>query len=172
MKVDCGKTTSIGRHIAGLVCTALFLLHTMPLWASSIGVFVSVAPQKYFVRKIGGTLVNVSILVPAGADPHTYEPKPRQMVELAKNFRAADGVLKRALNQAARELLLAQSSDWAFILKTGSHVEYAVKRTKDHVLRFTRLYDDIKGNHIDEGWLRTIEYQDNIFPDIDYGVYA
>ncbi len=76
---------TLGKHIAGLLCTALFLLYTMPVWASSIGVFVSIAPQKHFVQKIGGTLVNVSILVPAGADPHTYEPKPRQMVELSKS---------------------------------------------------------------------------------------
>jgi zinc transport system substrate-binding protein len=85
MKGGCEKTTSIGRHIAILVCTALCLLHTIPLWASSLGVFVSIAPQKYFVRKIGGPLVNVSNLVPAGADPHTFEPKPRQMVELSKS---------------------------------------------------------------------------------------
>lgn len=84
MKKDCGKRTSIGRHIAGSVCTVLFLLHTLPLEASSLGVFVSIAPQKYFVRKIGGNLVSVSNLVPAGADPHTFEPKPRQMVELSK----------------------------------------------------------------------------------------
>ncbi len=36
----------------------------------------------------------------------------------------------RALNQAARELMLAQSSDWAFIMKTGTVVEYAVRRTQ------------------------------------------
>jgi 1,4-alpha-glucan branching enzyme len=94
------------------------------------------------------------------------------MVELAKRFPHADGVLRRALNQAARELMLAQSSDWAFIMKTGSHVEYAVRRTKEHTLRFTRLYDDIMGNSIDEGWLGDIEYKDNIFPDMDYRVYA
>ena len=85
MKGDCVKTTSSGKRIAGLVCTTLFLVYTMPLWASSLGVFVSIAPQKYFVRKIGGALVNVSILVPAGADPHTYEPRPRQMVEMSKS---------------------------------------------------------------------------------------
>ena len=80
-----GKINTIGKLIAGLVWTVLFILQTMPVWASSLGVFVSIAPQKYFVQKIGGTLVNVSILVPAGADPHTYEPKPRQMVELSKS---------------------------------------------------------------------------------------
>jgi 1,4-alpha-glucan branching enzyme len=94
------------------------------------------------------------------------------MVELAQAFPHSEGVLQRALNQAARETLLAQSSDWAFIMKTGSHVEYAVKRTKEHLLRFTRLYHDIKENHIDEGWLGDIEYKDNLFPDINYRVYA
>jgi len=94
------------------------------------------------------------------------------MVELAQNYPSAQGLLRRALNQAARELLLAQSSDWAFILKTGSHVTYAIKRTKEHILQFTKLYDDIKTNHIDEGWLSDIEYRDNLFPDIDYTVYA
>jgi len=94
------------------------------------------------------------------------------MVELARTFPDAGGLQQRALNQAARELLLAQSSDWAFIMKTGSHVEYAVKRTKEHLLRFDRLYHDIKGNTLDEGWLGDIEYSDNLFSDIDYRVYA
>jgi zinc transport system substrate-binding protein len=68
-----------------MIFAVLFLLHPMPLDASSPGVFVSIAPQKYFVRKIGGALVNVSVLVPTGADPHTYEPRPRQMVELSNS---------------------------------------------------------------------------------------
>ncbi len=102
---------------------------------------------------------------------HLHKAADR-MVELAQTFPAADGLLRRALNQAARELLLAQSSDWAFIMKTGSHVEYAVKRTKEHLLRFDRLYHDSKGNTLDEGWLGDIEYSDNLFPDIDYRVYA
>jgi 1,4-alpha-glucan branching enzyme len=102
---------------------------------------------------------------------HLHKAADR-MVELAQGHAGAQGLLRRALNQAARELLLAQSSDWAFILKTGSHVEYAIKRTKEHVLRFTKLYDDIKTNRIDEGWLGDIEYKDNLFPDIDYAVYA
>jgi 1,4-alpha-glucan branching enzyme len=102
---------------------------------------------------------------------HLHKAEER-MAELAREHPGAEGLARRALNQAARELLLAQSSDWAFIIKTQSHVEYAVKRTKDHLLRFTRLYDEIRGNRIDETWLCTIEYRDNIFPDIDYGVYA
>ncbi len=95
-----------------------------------------------------------------------------RMAELASAYPEAAGILKRALNQAARELLLAQSSDWAFIMKTGTMVSYAQKRTKDHILRFTILYESIKKNSIDETWLQDIEYKDNIFPDIDYRHYA
>jgi zinc transport system substrate-binding protein len=49
-----------------------------------IPVFVSIPPQKYFVEKIGGTLVNVSVMVQPGANPHVYEPRPNQMTALSK----------------------------------------------------------------------------------------
>jgi 1,4-alpha-glucan branching enzyme len=94
-----------------------------------------------------------------------------RMTELVKSFPDIDGLFKRALNQALRELLLAQSSDWAFIMATGTHTSYAVRRTKDHLLRFSRLYEDIKSNSIDQDWLADIEYKDNIFPQIDYRVH-
>lgn len=95
-----------------------------------------------------------------------------RMVELANENRQADGIKADALNQAARELLLAQSSDWAFIMKTGTMVQYAEKRTKDHIGSFTRLYHDIRENNIDEAWLRELEYRDNLFPELDYRIYA
>jgi zinc transport system substrate-binding protein len=47
-------------------------------------VFVSITPQKYFVQQIGKELVDVQIMVPPGASPATYEPKPRQMADLSK----------------------------------------------------------------------------------------
>jgi 1,4-alpha-glucan branching enzyme len=56
-------------------------------------------------------------------------------------------------------------------MASGTHVPYAVKRTKEHILTFTRLYEDIKSNYIDEKWLADIEYRNNIFPDIDYRVH-
>lgn len=54
------------------------------LSAAPTRVFVSVPPQKYFVERIGGSRVKVSVLVPAGADPHTFEPKPATMAELSR----------------------------------------------------------------------------------------
>jgi 1,4-alpha-glucan branching enzyme len=94
-----------------------------------------------------------------------------RMIDLARQHQDASGVTRRALNQAARELLLAQSSDWAFIIKTGTMVDYAVRRTREHLLRFTRIYEQLKASELDEPWLTGIESQDNLFPEIDYRVY-
>ena len=49
-----------------------------------LAVFVSIAPQKYFVHQIGREQVDVQVMVPQGASPATYEPKPRQMAALSK----------------------------------------------------------------------------------------
>ncbi len=96
----------------------------------------------------------------------------RRMTELAKTHPDARGPRLRALNQAARELLLAQASDWAFIMKTGMMAEYAYKRTRDHISRFTKIYEWITSNGIDEKRLCEIEWRDRIFPEIDYRIYA
>ncbi len=76
-----------------------------------------------------------------------------------------------ALNQCARELLLAQSSDWLFIITNGTMVDYAKKRIKDHIGRFTKLYNQIKNDEIDEEFLDDISKKDCVFPDIDYMLY-
>ena len=72
-----------------LIITSLFCIYGTAFketaYAESvIPVFVSIVPQKYFVEKIGGALVDVSVMVKPGASPATYEPKPRQMVDLSK----------------------------------------------------------------------------------------
>ena len=74
--------------------------------------------------------------------------------------------------QAARELLLAQSSDWPFIMRTGTTVPYATRRVEEHVVRFNRLYDELDAGTLDEAWLAELEARDNIFPDVDYRLYA
>ena len=94
------------------------------------------------------------------------------MADLARDNPDPSPLRRRALNQAARELLLAQSSDWAFILKTGTMADYARERTRLHVVNLNHLYDQIKNNEIDEPWLTEIERRHNLFPDLDYRVYA
>ena len=49
-----------------------------------IKIFVSILPQAYFVERVGGDRVDVSVMVGPGQSPATYEPMPRQMVELGK----------------------------------------------------------------------------------------
>lgn len=82
-----------------------------------------------------------------------------------------NGLKRKALNQCARELLLAQSSDWLFIITNGTMVDYAKKRIKDHIGRFTKLYQQIKDDKIDRKFLKNISEIDCIFPEIDYTIY-
>ncbi|HBR00667.1 MULTISPECIES: glycoside hydrolase family 57 protein [unclassified Roseofilum] len=101
--------------------------------------------------------------------PHLHKAADR-MVELSIR-EGGDRLEERAINQCARELLLAQSSDWAFIMRSGTMVPYANRRTKSHLMRFNKIYDDVIAGTIDSGWLEKVEHMDNIFPNIDYRVY-
>jgi len=64
----------------------LVVLYPMPGLASDVpmNVFVSILPQKYFVERIGGERVLVSVMVGPGQSPATYEPTPRQLSQLSK----------------------------------------------------------------------------------------
>ncbi len=95
-----------------------------------------------------------------------------RMVALARDHGDAHGLLRRALNQAARETLLAQSSDWAFIMNAGTAVPYAHKRFKIHVEAFLRLHDQIRRGAIDETLVSQLESRHNAFQEIDWRVYA
>ena len=99
--------------------------------------------------------------------PHLQIAQER-MTELANKFPNATGLTARALRQAARELLLAQASDWPFILRAGTSPEYARRRVKDHLLRFLALHEQLTATGVDEKWLREIEARDNLFPDVDW----
>ncbi len=94
-----------------------------------------------------------------------------RLIELANRAKQGgfgnNGLHWRALRQAAREFLLAQSSDWAFIMKTGTMVPYAVARTQEHVMNFTKLYEDLCSGQVDETWLAAVEAKNNLFPEID-----
>ncbi|MFO7599085.1 MAG: zinc ABC transporter substrate-binding protein [Candidatus Desulfacyla sp.] len=78
-----------GLRISVLVLMQISLLGfsiTSPALARHpLKVTVSILPQKYFVERIGGDRVEVSVMVLPGANPATYEPKPRQMVDLTNS---------------------------------------------------------------------------------------
>lgn len=84
---------------------------------------------------------------------------------------AASGLIKRGLQQAMRELLLAQSSDWAFMVGCETTAEYGQKRIENHILTLNRLLSSIKNGEIEEGWLDMVESMHSSFRNIDYRVF-
>jgi 1,4-alpha-glucan branching enzyme len=79
----------------------------------------------------------------------------------------AESLPGRALRQAGRELLLAQASDWTFILRTGTSPEYAAGRIRDHLARFDAMAEMLESGESDESTLAATEHLDAIFPELD-----
>jgi len=102
---------------------------------------------------------------------HTHKITDR-MSELVDRFPNESGLRQRTLNQAARELLLSQASDWPFIIKNDTVVSYARSRLRSHIGNFNRIYEDLRWNTINTKWLSKIERQNNLFKDINYRVFA
>jgi 1,4-alpha-glucan branching enzyme len=94
------------------------------------------------------------------------------MGALARRFKGADGPTARVLRQAGRELLLAQSSDWPFILRNHTTSEYARRRVHEHLDRFARLAAMLERGEVDLGAVARIETQDDLFPAIDPGLWS
>lgn len=101
---------------------------------------------------------------------HLHKAEAR-MEELVTIYPSPSPLEDRALKQAGRELLLAQSSDWAFIMKTGTTVEYAERRFKEHIARFTYLYNRLKSHDLPEEALGVMEGRDAIFPHLNYKLW-
>ena len=90
------------------------------------------------------------------------------MVQAVRTSLHRSGLQQRLLQQAARELLLAQSSDWSFILRAGTTTELARERIRRHLERFWRLLEGLKSDgQVDQQWLSAVEAEDSLFPTID-----
>ena len=97
------------------------------------------------------------------------------MEKLVEKYPSAKGKLKEILNQAARELLLLQSSDWPFLITTGQAGDYARHRFLEHMDRFDKLTRFAESGQTDElAMAKCQEFWelDKIFPDIDYRYFA
>jgi 1,4-alpha-glucan branching enzyme len=101
---------------------------------------------------------------------HTIRALGR-MTELAERFPDYTGIRERALNQAAREILLAMASDWPGMLYRQENVEYARNQLESALRNFTTIYEALGSNYISTDWLTKIEQRHNIFPNINYRVF-
>ena len=105
--------------------------------------------------------------------PQLYECNRRMEILATKKGKGRVSALtRRALKQCVRELLLAQSSDWPFMINNGTSAGYATRRVKDHVARFHYLADSIEKNSISKEHVSVLERMDNIFPNADYRLYG
>src|SRR6266540_2082805 len=104
--------------------------------------------------------------------PHLQMAAQRMSEAARRHTENCSPLADRVLKQFARELLLAQSSDWAFLMKTETAREYATKRTIDHLARFNRLYDQFVTDGVDEEFLCDCEWRDNLFPNVNWRYYA
>lgn len=86
-----------------IILTLIISLFCMPAFCAdtpSHVVLVSVAPHKYFVERVAGDTLKVMLMVPAGASAHTFEPKPKQMMEASQAdiwFRLGESFESRAI---------------------------------------------------------------------------
>lgn len=111
--------------------------------AASLQITVSIVPQKYFVEKIGGDLVDVNVMVRTGSSPATYEPQPRQMAQLSKaDLYYAIGVpFERAwlprFKSANKNLHIIRLSDCVVRMPMQTHLhnnkeEHEIEKQKIH----------------------------------------
>jgi 1,4-alpha-glucan branching enzyme len=96
----------------------------------------------------------------------------RMQLAAQSNLGAEDAGLISVLNQAARELLLLESSDWPFLVTTGQAKEYAVQRFTGHVERFEKLIGSVEQGRPDRALADELWELDKVFPDIDYRWWA
>ena len=103
--------------------------------------------------------------------PHLYTIG-KKMLGIVNKIKNPNEIQKRALNMLGRELLLAESSDWAFLITVGTAVSYAKERQTFHINAFNKIYNEILNNNIDETFLDYLEQRDSIFPFLNYNIFT
>ncbi len=96
----------------------------------------------------------------------------RLMTALASGRKRCSGLIRRGLNQAGRELLLAQSSDWAFMMNTDHASAFARNKFIEHISNFLELHRQISGGAINGEYLAQLEAKNNLFADLDFRIFA
>jgi len=103
---------------------------------------------------------------------HHLHAAQARMTKLATRYRQPSPAHRKILNQAARELLLAQSSDWPFMIYTGANQAYAIRRLTTHLENHLQLCHQLDVNDPNVGLVETLENRTGIFGPVDYTYFA
>ncbi len=96
----------------------------------------------------------------------------RRMERLVASHPNPDERTHGVLQQAARELLLLESSDWPFLVTTGQAKEYAIQRFSQHTERFNQLAESVEQGQPDVELATRLWELDRVFPNVDYRWWA
>ena len=128
------------RFLLLLIVSLVTLSDSAAVFASSdkISVFVSIAPQSYLVKQIGGQYVNVQTLIPPGQEPHVFAPTPRKVVSLGEariffkigmNFE--DTLLTKITNSHESLQIIDMAEGVVVRMMTGTHDHGENENSKD-----------------------------------------
>ncbi|HLA43581.1 MAG TPA: 1,4-alpha-glucan branching protein domain-containing protein, partial [Aggregatilineales bacterium] len=102
---------------------------------------------------------------------HEAELRMQKMANKHKNAWSKEN-LRGVLNQAARELLLAESSDWPFLVTTGQARDYSIQRFSEHLERYTELISSVESGKPDGNLAAKLWEKDRLFEDVDFRWWA
>ena len=140
-----------------------------------IGVIVSILPLQEFVEKVGGDKVQVSVMVPPGADPHSFEPKPRQLQDVARAkmyVKAGSGIefelnwMKKLLENN-RDIVLCDASSGIILMPSDPHAWASLRNAVIMVNNIKRTLISIDPKDRDYFTTNAIKYNREL-RNIDY----
>lgn len=95
-----------------------------------------------------------------------------RLEQLVRRHPGAPPLVRRALTQALRSLMIAQASDWAFMMSRETTAAYGERRTRDLLGRCATLCEQVERGAVDETALAALEARDTLFPFLDYRVVS
>lgn len=95
-----------------------------------------------------------------------------RMVDLSDRFPDETGLKVRLLNLGARELMIAESAEWAKMIHDGIFPDYAARRFKEAIKSFMIVFDALGSNTVSTEWLTRIEREHILFPWMNFRIFS
>lgn len=95
-----------------------------------------------------------------------------RMITLTERFPSENSLKERLLNMAAKQLLLAQSSEWSAMINEGKFPDLVERIFTEEILDFSRVFDALASNSVSTEWLTHCERENEIFPWLNYRIFS